>query len=157
GDTAFVGPGLYREQVTVQYDGTADSRLAFIADPTGQQTGDPPGVVMVTGAEPVDESIFAATDVAGVYAASFPAWRGWGVVEMAGPQRRYESVLIMPEYLVEHMSEVDIVAKRPSSWFYDDTTQLLTLHTSDGRPPAEHELELIQRGDGILVRGHHHV
>jgi hypothetical protein len=52
GDTAFVGPGLYREQVTVAHDGTADGRITFIADTTGQQTGDPPGVVMVTGAEP---------------------------------------------------------------------------------------------------------
>jgi parallel beta-helix repeat protein len=157
GDTAFVGPGLYREQVTVQYDGSPDSRLTFIADSTGQQTGDLPGVVMVTGAEPVDESIFTATGAPGVYAASFPAWKVWGVVEMDGPQRRYESVLITREYLVEKMAEADIVAKRPSSWFYDDATHVLTLHTSDGRPPAEHELELIQRGDGIFVRGKHHV
>ena len=49
------------------------------------------------------------------------------------------------------------MAKLPSSWFYDDASQVLTLHTSDGRPPAEHEMELIQRGDRIFVRGKHHV
>jgi parallel beta-helix repeat protein len=81
----------------------------------------------------------------------------WSVVEMDGPEQRYESVLITHEYLVEKMAPVDVVAKLPSSWFYDDATQKLTVHTSDGRPPAEHELELIQRGDGILVRGHHYV
>ena len=70
---------------------------------------------------------------------------------------RYESVLITSEYLVDKMAPVDVVAKLPSSWFYDDASQVLTLHTSDGRPPAEHEMELIQRGDGIFVRGKHHV
>ena len=157
GDTAFVGPGLYREQVTVEHDGTPDARITFIADTTGQQTGDPPGVVMVTGAEPVDETIFAPAGPPGVYAGPFPAWKVWGVVEMDGSQRRYESVLITKEYLVDKMAPVDVVAQQPSSWYYDDLTHLLTLHTSDGRPPVEHELELIQRGDGILVRGHHFV
>jgi len=157
GDTAFVGPGLYREQVDVEHDGTPDKRIVFIADTTGQQTGDPPGPVMVTGAEPVDETIFAPAGPPGVYSAPFPAWKVWGAVEMDGLQRRYESVLITAEYLVDKMAPVDVVAKLPSSWFYDDATQKLKVHTSDGRPPAEHELELIQRGDGILVRGKHYV
>ena len=157
GDTAFVGPGLYREQVTVEHDGRPDGRITFIADTTGQQTGDPPGLVMVTGAEPVDETIFAAAGPPGVYTATFPAWKVWGVVEMDGPQRRYKSVLITPEYLVDKMAPVDVVAKLPSSWFYDDETQKLTVHTGDDRPPSAHELELIQRGDGILVRGKHYV
>jgi parallel beta-helix repeat protein len=157
GDTAFVGPGLYREQVSVEHDGTPEGHLTFIADTTGQHTGDPPGVVMVAGSEPVDGKIFAPTGPSGVYAAPFPAWKVWGAVEMDGPQQRYENVLITHENLVEKMPPVDIVAKLPSSWFYDDTTQVLTLHTSDGRPPAEHEMELIRRGDGIFIRGKHHV
>jgi len=152
-----VGPGLYREQVTVEHDGRPDGRITFIADTTGQQTGDPPGVVMVTGAEPVDETIFAAAGPPGVFTATFGTWKVWGVVEMDGLQRRYESVLITPEYLVNKMAPVDVVAKLPSSWFYDDETQKLTVHTSDDRPPAAHELELIQRGDGILMRGKHYV
>jgi len=157
GDTAFVGPGLYREEVAVEHDGTPGGHLTFIADTTGQHTGDPPGIVMVTGAEPVDESIFAPAGPAGVYAAPFPAWKVWGAVEMDGPQQRYESVLITKEYLVDKMPPLDVVAKLPSSWFYDEPTHVLTLHTSDGRPPAEHELELIQRGDGIFIRGRHYV
>jgi parallel beta-helix repeat protein len=157
GDTAVVGPGLYREQVTVEHDGRSDARITFLADPSGQQTGDPPGVVMVAGSEPVDATIFAPTGPPGVYAAPFPAWKVWGAVELDGPQFRYESVLITHENLVEHMAPVDIVAKLPSSWFYDDATKVLTLHTSDGRPPAAHGIELIQRGDGILVRGKHFV
>src|SRR5919204_1298019 len=54
GDTAYVGPGLYREEITVLNDGAPDKRIIFIADTTGQHTGDPPGVVMITGAEPLD-------------------------------------------------------------------------------------------------------
>ena len=76
---------------------------------------------------------------------------------MDGPEQRYENVLITHENLVEKMPPVDIVAKLPSSWFYDDATQVLTLHTSDGRPPAEHEMELIRRGDGVFIRGKHDV
>ena len=55
GDTAYVGPGLYREQITVLNDGQPGARLVFVADATGQHTGDPPGVIMITGAEPVDD------------------------------------------------------------------------------------------------------
>src|SRR5438093_6528729 len=58
GDMAYVGPGLYREQITVLNDGAADKRITFIADTTGQHTGDPPGVVMITGADPLDVSSF---------------------------------------------------------------------------------------------------
>ena len=31
-----MGPGLYREQVTVEHDGTTQGHLTFIADTTGQ-------------------------------------------------------------------------------------------------------------------------
>ena len=58
GDTAYVGPGLYREEIVVENEGAADARMVFVADTTGQHTGDPPGAVMLTGADPVDENIF---------------------------------------------------------------------------------------------------
>jgi hypothetical protein len=50
GDTAYVGPGLYRNRIAVQNDGTAEKRITFVADTTGRYTGDPPGPVMITGA-----------------------------------------------------------------------------------------------------------
>jgi hypothetical protein len=157
GDTAYVGPGLYRDEIVVEHDGAPDARMTFVADSTGQHTGDPPGVVMLAGSEPVDGGIFAPGAAPGVYTTTFPAWVVWGVVEMDGPQRRYLRVTITHEYLVEKMREVDIVTKLPSSWFYDETSHVLTIHTSDGRPPATHEMELVRRGDGIFIRGHHHV
>ena len=49
GDTAYVGPGLYRDEVMVRNSGTSDQKLIFIADSTGQHTGDPPGIVMIAG------------------------------------------------------------------------------------------------------------
>src|SRR5262245_40229409 len=54
GDTAYVGPGLYRDKIIVLNEGRPDARITFIADSTGQYTGDPPGVVMITGADPID-------------------------------------------------------------------------------------------------------
>src|SRR2546430_1235671 len=55
------------------------------------------------------------------------------------------------------MSPVDVVAKLASTYYYDEAEKVLYLHTSDGRPPATHEMELIYRGNGILVQGKHYV
>jgi len=153
GDTAYVGPGLYRDEIEVRQSGTSEQPIVFVADETGRNTGDSPGVVMLTGAEPVDETIFASGGAPGVYTAPFPAWEVWGVVEMDGPQARYVRATITSEHLVDHLAPADVVAKLRSSFFYDETTRTLLLHTSDDRPPATHELELVQRGHGIFARG----
>ena len=153
GDTAYVGPGLYREQIDVTNDGTPAGRIVFVADTTGQHTGDPPGVVMVAGSDPVDPGVFTPHSAAGIYTAPF-ADRVWGAVEIDGPQHRYKDVQ------QEHDPKtvpLDVVAKTPSTYFYDEAAKRLYLHTSDGRPPASHELELIRRGNGILITGKHHV
>ena len=66
GDTAYVGPGLYRDGVDLRNSGTAEARITFIADNAGKYTGDPPGRVMVTGASPsvkVNDSPAPATFV----------------------------------------------------------------------------------------------
>ncbi|TMA38750.1 MAG: right-handed parallel beta-helix repeat-containing protein [Deltaproteobacteria bacterium] len=156
GDVAYVGPGLYREEVVVENDGAPDARIVFVADTTGQHTGDPPGTVMVTGADPVDGTIFAPHASPGVYTARIPS-TVWGAVEMDGPQYRYGGTRETRELVVEKMSPVDVVAKLPSTYYYDDAAKVLYLHTSDGRPPATHEMELITRGNGILVQGKRHV
>jgi hypothetical protein len=156
GDTAYVGPGLYREQITVTNDGAPGKRLIFVADTTGQETGDPPGVVMITGADPVDPAVFAPTAQPGVYSATFPSVV-LGVVEMDGPQYRYRRARDTKEHLVENMSELDVVAKLGSSHFYDEPAHTLYIHTSDGRPPTEHEIELIRRGNGIGMWSKHFV
>ena len=130
GDTAYVGPGLYRDKIMVLNEGRPDARITFIADSTGQHTGDPPGVVMITGAEPVDENIFVQ-HAAGVYKAKLvpPVL---GLTEMDGPQYRYNRVAQTKEFLVDKMPGVNIVAKYPSSFFYDAENQMLYIHTTDG-------------------------
>ncbi len=157
GDTAYIGPGLYREGIWVHNSGTADNRLTFIADSTGQYTGDPPGVVMITGAEPVDEGIFKPYSTPGVYMAKVPDFKVWGVVEMDGDQYRYTKATSTKEYLVDNVPAIDVVAKFPSSYFYDEEAKTLFIHTSDKRKPGDHEIELIRRLNGISMVGKHYV
>ena len=58
GDTAYVGPGLYREAITVANSGTPKDPITFLADTGGEHTTDPPGVVMITGADALNDTIF---------------------------------------------------------------------------------------------------
>ncbi len=118
GDIVYIGPGLYREQITVMNSGTADKRIMFIADTTGQHTGDPPGVVMITGADPVDESIFVPHTKPGVYKATIPQ-HVEAVVEMDGDQFRYQRARDTMEHLKDKLTELETVEKLPSSQFWD--------------------------------------
>lgn len=159
GDVAYVGPGLYREEITVMNSGSADKKITFIADTTGQHTGDAPGVVMITGAEPADEGIFEPHQAPNVYTAKFTAYRVLGIAEMNGSQYRYTKVkdrkdIPLPEGV---SSEIDIVSKTPSSFFYDVETKNLYIHTSDGKHPNNHELEFSKRGNGISIVGKHYI
>jgi parallel beta-helix repeat protein len=156
GDTAYVGPGLYREEIVVENDGASDARIVFVADITGQHTGDPPGVVMLAGADPVDETIFKPAGSPGLYATPIPE-RVWGAVEMDGLQFRYGGTQETKEHAIDKLSEREVVAKLPSTYYYDEGEKVLYLHTSDGRPPSTHEIELIRRGSGVLVVGRHYV
>jgi nitrous oxidase accessory protein NosD len=50
-----------------------------------------------------------------------------------------------------------VVARRPASFHYDDAAAVLYVHTSDGKPPAAHGIELVRRGNGIFVSGQSYV
>jgi len=157
GDTAYIGPGLYRDGITLQNSGTPQSRITLIGDTTGQHTGDPRGPVMITGADPIDEAIFVPSGNPGVYEAHSP-FPVHGVVEMDGDQYRYVNVTITKEYLVDKISAPDIVTKLASSYFYDPSHQMLYIHTSDGNVPHVHEIELFHRQNGIeLIRSQYAV
>ena len=142
--------------ITVLNDGAPDKRITFIADATGQRTGDPPGLVMITGAEPIDLSA-AAPEAPGVYKAPF-SQPVLGLVEMDGNQFRYWRVKNRKELpLPEGVSEVDLVKQRPSSFYYDADAKMLYLHTSDGKPPSAHPMEYMTRGNGIGMYQKHYV
>jgi hypothetical protein len=157
GDTAYVGPGLYRETILVQQSGTPEARIAFVADPTGTHTGDPPGPVVVTGAEPVDAGRFTAAGMPGVFRAAFAEYPVLGVAEMDGPQPPYLKAGSAMEHVRDGLSELEVVARRPSSFHYDAAAAVLYVHTSDGKPPAAHQIELVRRGNGIFVSGQSYV
>jgi parallel beta-helix repeat protein len=157
GDTAYVGPGLYREQVTVANSGTAENPITFIADTKGAYTRDPPGIVMITGADAVDETIFIPASVAGVYRATGLDKLVMNAVEMDGPQRRYLRAFDAPERIREGVLEIDVVAKRPSTLFYDREAKVVYIHTSDDKPPSTHEIELIRRNFGFVTFDKHYV
>jgi len=156
GDTVYVGPGLYREQVTVGADGTSAARIVFVADITGEHTGDPPGTVMITGADPVDPAVFVPVGPPGVYRATLPQ-HVLGVVEMDGPQRRYRRARDTMEHLVDKLGEDEVVTRLRGSHLYDEERRELLLHTSDDRAPRAHEIELMHRGAGIGMFGKHFV
>jgi parallel beta-helix repeat protein len=156
GDTVYIGPGLYREQVTVLNSGTAEERLTFIGDYTGQYTGDPAGAVMISGTNAVDESIFVPQGADGVYQAKIP-YKVAGVVEMDSEQFRYRKARDTREHVTENMSLLDVVIKIPASHYYDEEEGVVYIHTSDGKPPTTHEIELIARGTGIGMWDKHYV
>ncbi|TMA95790.1 MAG: right-handed parallel beta-helix repeat-containing protein [Deltaproteobacteria bacterium] len=157
GDVAYIGPGLYREQITVLNDGGPDARITFIADTTGTHTGDPPGIVMITGADPMDVSGFVPEGSPGVYKAPFSR-SIFDLVEMEGDQYRYWRVKSRKELpLPEGVSEVDLVRQRPYSMYYDEDAKMLYVHTSDDKPPSTHEIEYMSRDSGIRIAQKHYV
>src|SRR4030042_858442 len=151
GDTAYVGPGLYRGDILLQNSGTVENRITLIADTKGEFTGDPQGVVMLTGAEPVDENIFEPYYAPGVFKAHFPFYHVLGIAEMDGDQYRYDRVTEKAEYVKDKMSVEDVVAKFPSIYFYDEAKKMLYIHTSDGKHPNTHEIEIFRRLNGIPI------
>lgn len=153
GDTAFVGPGLYREMLTVAGSGTAERPITLFADTTGEHTTDPPGVAMITGADPVDETVFEPEPTPGVYKATGLDKLVMNVVEMDGPQYRYLRALDTAAHIRQGKPKRDVVNERPTTLFHDREAKTLYIHTSDGMSPATHEIELIRRNYGIVAYG----
>jgi hypothetical protein len=51
GDTVYVGPGVYRELLTVDVSGTSGNLISYIADVTGANTDGVGGEVRITGSD----------------------------------------------------------------------------------------------------------
>lgn len=157
GDTAYVGPGLYREAVDLRNDGTPQARITLIADNEGRYTGDPPGRVLISGSDPIEESSFRPMSSPGVYSLASTGYAVLGVVEMDSPQFRYQEARRIKEHLVDELTELQVVEKFPSHFFYDEKAKTLYIHTSDGKSPRTHEMELVRRGAGVYLRGRGYV
>ena len=108
GDTAYVGPGLYREMLTVSHSGTAEAPITLIADSSGEHTGDPPG-----GGDDHRrrwrrrDGLRCAADPRAL-PCSQPREAVRGVVEMDGPQYRYATATDTPEHLRQGMPELEV-------------------------------------------------
>jgi len=157
GDVAYVGPGLYREMVTVANSGTPDAMIQFIADTTGQHTGDPPGTVMITGADTMNETAFVPQPSPGVFMAPGLKRQLLQVVEMDAAKYLYRIATDTPEYIRENLPALEVVARMPSTFHHNRESGKLYIHTSDGRAPSSHEIELIRRSYGFLILEKHYV
>jgi len=51
GDIIYVGPGVYREQLTVDVSGTSGNPITYIGDVTGEHTDGVGGIVRITGSD----------------------------------------------------------------------------------------------------------
>lgn len=51
GDTVYVGPGVYRETLTVDISGSAGNIITYIGDTTGENTDGIGGIVRITGSD----------------------------------------------------------------------------------------------------------
>ena len=153
GDTLIIGPGTYRDSVKIERGGLPGRPVRILGDPSGKRTADPPGPVLLAGSVPVDESIFEPEGSPGVYKASIPEFYVYTVMEMEGPQYRYKNVR-EPESDVPY---VERVRRLPGSAWYVRETETLYVHTSDGKPPTEHELELMRYHSAFHMTDKPHV
>lgn len=75
GDTVYVGPGTYREQLTVDVSGSSGSPITYIGDYTGAVTDGVGGVVRVTGSD--DDIATARTSCVAAASKNYRTFRGF--------------------------------------------------------------------------------
>ena len=148
GDTLIIGPGLYREHVRIETSGLPDRPIRISGDPSGELTGDPPGSVMMSGSIPVEESDFEPDGAPGVYRIPSDTLV-YGAVEMDGTQHRYRNVR-EPKSDVPYVQRVRNTSS--TAWWEKDDPYVY-IHTSDDKPPTEHEIELIEKHSAFFLKG----
>ena len=55
GDTVYVGPGVYREQLTLDVSGSSGNEIEYVGDVTGEHTDGVGGFVRITGLDTDDD------------------------------------------------------------------------------------------------------
>jgi len=153
GDTLIIGPGLYRESVVIKRGGLPGRPVRIFGDSSGKMTGDPPGPVVMAGTIPIDETIFEPEGTPGVFKATISTKTVTGAVEMDGLQYRYRSVR-EPKSDVPY---VERVRREVGSVWYVRDTSTFYIHTRDGKPPSNHELEIVARHSAFSMEGQPHI
>lgn len=75
GDTVYVGPGVYRETLTIDVSGSDGSPITYIGDVTGQNTDGMGGVVRITGSD--DDQSAARANCITATSRSYRTFRGF--------------------------------------------------------------------------------
>lgn len=74
GDTVYVGPGVYREQLTTGVNGSNGSPITYIGDESGRNTDGVGGQVRITGSDNDQTAVRASCIVS---TKNFRTWRGF--------------------------------------------------------------------------------
>lgn len=75
GDTIYVGPGVYRELLTADIDGSAGNPITYIGDITGEHTDGVGGIARITGSDN-DQTATRAQGILS-YGRNFRTFRGF--------------------------------------------------------------------------------
>lgn len=75
-DTVYVGPGVYREQLTMDVSGGAGTPITYIGDVTGENTNDVGGLVRITGSDD-DQTGTRSRCIYGAAARNYRTFRGF--------------------------------------------------------------------------------
>ncbi|TDU83939.1 parallel beta-helix repeat protein [Kribbella voronezhensis] len=126
GDTALVGPGQYREQVTITTSGDA-------ADPITLKATSPSAVIVGT-----DD----VSDAAGWTATATTAWKH---TLAAAPGQVFLDGQALPK-------ATSATTTTTNSWYYDTATTSLYVDTGGTNPAAGHTVAAGARSFGILLR-----
>lgn len=77
GDTVYVGPGTYREMLTVDVSGSAGSPITYIGDYSGANTNGVGGVVRITGSDDDQSAARANCITTAGSQRNYRTWRGF--------------------------------------------------------------------------------
>jgi hypothetical protein len=83
GDVVYVGPGVYRETLTIDVAGTSGSPITYIGDVTGEHTDGVGGIVRITGSNN-DQSVTRVNGINLPNARSFRTFRGFQIDGTSG-------------------------------------------------------------------------
>lgn len=75
GDTVYVGPGVYREQLTCDIDGSSGSLITYIGDVTGENTDGVGGEVRITGSD--DDQTATRSNAIYAFGVDYRTFRGF--------------------------------------------------------------------------------